>query len=174
MVVAPAVATARIARDRAATLPLVRNVYYLNNGALVCEGSGNLNQPQTLLDNVEEFKVFYGFDETGYQFNTDENYRPTASKFHTAAEISDLDPDARGNSPWRFVVSVYICVVIRSSETGTAAGATTTYRPCPRTESEIRTGTAAISIPADGAQRRRYAQTLALRTFGAPMPNRGQ
>lgn len=155
----------------ALSIPLVRNVYYVQNGRLMCEGSGSPGQPQALLENIVDFKVFYGFDDTSYNAEVAGRlegslYRPAASTLRTAEWINDQPLTLSQESAWQFVNSVYVCILTRTSEPGTGTAANS-FLPCPQTAAEVHDGVAPATLPADGAARRRYAQFIALRSRGA-------
>jgi type IV pilus assembly protein PilW len=149
-------------------LPLVRNVYFARNGSLFCLGNGNPN-PQPLADNVLDFKVYFGFDDDGYANAANTGERPSARSIRTANEINALAP-ANLISPWDFVVSVHVCVLIRTPEAGTTAGAGATFRGCPQNAAEAAGEAPAQALPADGAIRRAYTQVFTVRSRAAPTP----
>jgi len=158
-------------------MPLVRNLYDLaipggtTLGNLRCRGNGNAATPQALMGNVEQLKVFFGYDDDA-QANPAllSTTNPVARTFRTAGYINGLAMPA-GMSAWDFVVTVYVCVLVASDERGTTTQAT--YTPCPQTPGQA-DGTAAnppIAPPvADGRVRRAYAQIFSVRSRTAPAP----
>lgn len=155
-------------------VPIVRNLYdlALPAGNLRCRGSGNPTAPQTLMGNVEDLKIFFGFDDAGFTA-VGGNLPPVASSFRDAAFIRSQTALSAEYSPWDFVVSVYVCVLVASQDQGVAAqGAATQHLPCPQTAGEVEGATAISPVtgPGDGRVRRAYSQVFALRSRTAPAP----
>lgn len=124
---------------------VVENRYYLASNAatgrqeLYCVGNGGsvpgtaLNAGRAIVDNVVDMKINYGYDGDGNQ---------SVDGFFTAASVANLPPpadidsavaSASGGNPaaqlWAKVVSVKICMVIRSSNDGLAT-TPMQYRDC--------------------------------------------
>lgn len=153
-------------------VPTIRNVYSIElSGAgvpeLVCTG-GTVAPPDSLLRNVENFKVFFALDTNGYQVGELGLQLPQAvpSALRTAAQINALPgagdpPDSLGN-PWNHVVAVYVCVQLATSEAGTTAAGASTFVPCPANETEAATGVAPVATN-DGIARRSFTQVFTIR-----------
>jgi type IV pilus assembly protein PilW len=154
---------------RVPQIPLVRNVYFVQGGSLFCQGSGNA-APQALADNVEDFKVFYGFDDNWYANAGNQIVNPSARTLRTATEINAL-ANVGVFSPWDFVVSVHLCVQVRTQETGitagTAGGPPAQFRPCPQDVAEASTEAPLVNVPVGGAVRRAYNQVFTVRSRAA-------
>lgn len=146
--------------------PIVTNAFRVNaNNELVCFGSGANNgagDEQALVGGVEEFKVYFGFDDVGYAQTRRTGYRfpsPSASSIHSADWINALAAANNDVSPWDSVVSVHVCVRVRTAEQSVGTQQTQTFSVCPRDEGEVDRplpqGTAS-----DGALRRTYLQTF--------------
>lgn len=157
---------------RAANLPLVRNEYYIESGDLVCRGNGSAN-PLVLLNGVEEFKVYFGFDTDSYTNPGAPSERPTARRILSAQQIIDDFPDPSPDvSRWDFVVSVHVCVLVRTQEAGVAVqGSTTAYERCPKTAAQAQRAEAvATGTATDGAVRRAYSQVFSVRARSTASP----
>lgn len=152
---------------RAAARPIVQNIYFGRAGGLHCQGNGRTAladpnaPPQELVANIEQFKVFYGFDDARFA-NPATAQSPSIRSLRDAAFINGLDAS---RNPWDYVVSVHVCLVVRSSEV--SAGRLTvsspvSYQRCPMNEGEARTGTISMSST-DGVLRRTYTQVFAVR-----------
>lgn len=159
---------------RTASRPMIHNVYYGQNGALLCRGNGRATPadpfpaPQQLVANVEQFKVFYGFDDVRWA-NPDATPGSSARSVRDAAWINALPADSL---PWDFVVSVHVCLLIRSDPDvgkGFTRSPTTTYPRCPRTALEA-AGELPMETASDGALRRTYAQTFTVRARSTANP----
>jgi type IV pilus assembly protein PilW len=152
----------------AGQIRLVRNVFYVDAaGNLMCEGSGNA-APQPLVPGVEQFRVFYGFDDVAYANPTAVVAEPVARSLRDAAFL-DAQPGLGNLNAWDFVVSVHVCVVLRSQEVGVRVG-TATYQPCPADAVEAAGDVPAVAPPADGAFRRAFNQVFTLRSRSTPAP----
>ena len=154
-------------------LPLVRNIYALNGTDLTCRGNGNAGVPATLIGEVEDFKVYFGFDDDARATPLANTGRPVARTLRDATYIRGLNAAGPNFPPWDFVITVHVCVLIRSVETGvTAQTGTPQHMPCPQTAAEAAgtTAIAAVNSPADGRVRRAYSQVFTVRSRAAPAP----
>lgn len=100
----------------AGTYYIAENRFYLSpTGSLWCQGNGNKSTPgapgtpQPLVDNIADFSVMYGVASS-------EVGSPTvpgtyAKRYMTASEVGDM-----ANANWKNVVSVRLCVVVRSED----------------------------------------------------------
>lgn len=160
-----------------ATIPLIRNVYYLDGFAdangphLMCLGNGS-NAPQRLMSGVEQFKVYYGFDDRAVTTTEEILDQPTARSVRDASFVMAPAQQRPGSLSvgWDFVVSVHVCVVLRSQEAGVRASAGTDFVPCPADAAAAASASAAVAGPADGALRRSYNQSFTLRSRATPAP----
>ncbi len=94
----------------------VRDNPETGNPELYCQGNGNTpigsafrNPPQPIAENVEVMKVRYGISSLGV---------PTSvvDRFVSAAEIEAMpNPFPNGPHPWDRVISLRICIVVRSA-----------------------------------------------------------
>jgi len=91
---------------------LVANTYALDRAKLnlTCTGSVNGN-PVPLIGNIEDFQVLYGIDNDGDTF--------------PSANLYSLTPPANGQ-----VVSVRVCVLVRSDSTAMASKSQQRYLNC--------------------------------------------
>jgi type IV pilus assembly protein PilW len=154
-------------------VPTVRNVYSVEQtggGVLEfgCTGNGG-GARQTLVRDVEDFKVFFAFDRRNYELGrTTAQYNPrvVGSTLMTAAQIEALPgtnlPASSLANPWNHVIAVYVCVQLRTPEAGTTPDGVSRFRPCPQTEVEAATGTAEVAIN-DGVARRTFTQVFTVR-----------
>jgi type IV pilus assembly protein PilW len=161
-------------RVHAAARPMVQNAYFGGGGALWCRGGGRATAAtvfapaQQLVSNVEQFKVFYGFDDMRHA-NPDSAPATTARSIRDAAWINAL-PAA--SNPWEFVVTVHVCMVIRSDPDASAKPsqrAADTYSRCPLTEAEAAGALPTVSMT-DRVLRRTYAQTFTVRSRSPANP----
>jgi len=152
---------------RVANRPMIHGVYYGWNGALWCRGNGRATQAdpfpaaQQLIANVEEFKVFYGFDDVRWT-NSATSVGASARSLRDAAWINGQDPTM---AAWDFVVSVHVCMVIRSDPDagkGLTRTQSPTYERCPRNEVEA-AGALPVATATEGTLRRTYVQTFTVR-----------
>lgn len=93
---------------------IAENRFFLSPaGALSCQGNGNKGtpgtpgNPQPLVDNIADFSVMYGVSGDIKPGTPD----TTANRYLTASEVG-----AMTNATWNNVVSVRLCVVVRSEE----------------------------------------------------------
>ncbi len=148
--------------------PIVQNMYFVDGGALRCNGNGSgaAGRTEELISNVEQFKVYYGYDDVragGTYESGGKLLQPTVRSIRDAAYLS-----AAGNASWDSVVAVYVCLVIRSDATErgvtTSTGAAATYRRCPLGADEVTTTAGPIETPnTDGVLRRTYFQVFNVR-----------
>ncbi|CAN5417654.1 hypothetical protein BH09PSE6_BH09PSE6_19050 [soil metagenome] len=168
--------------------PVVQNTYYVDNGNLMCRGNGNgqtaletrnaaaWNAPQALINNVEQFKVYYGFDDVRYAdtyVNKAVLHQPTVRSMRDAGYLNGLSAlTAEGLSPWDYVVSVYVCFVVRSDrgEGGLTAETAGSYLPCPANSAAAAAPLVAQSTT-DGVLRRTYTQVFNVRARSSSDPS---
>lgn len=153
--------------------PLVANAYWLNdNGQVVCRGNGTMpagsDAVQPLIGDVEEFKVFYGFDQAAFSLPQGMgNAAPSAGAFLGANAVRAL---AGSLNPWDYVVSVYVCVRVRTRTDGAVAAQTVyTGQICPRNAAEV-SGMLPTASFADGAVRRVFVQLFTVRSQATSNP----
>lgn len=159
---------------RAPSRPIIQNAYFGLNGALMCRGNGRpgaaaaIPPAQQIAANVEQFKVFYGFDDTRHA-NPAATAGASARSIRDATFINGLPP---ATAPWDFVVSVHVCMVLRSapdSSGGLTQAASTTYSRCPRTPAEAEAGLPTETVT-DRVLRRTYAQVFTVRSRSTANP----
>lgn len=107
---------------------IARNRYFIATGAsgrpeLYCASNNAANSEQPLLENVEAMRVWYGV-QVG------------AAPRQVVRYVSATDINGVGATEWSNVVSVRVCLLMRSSETVLSAGGTDTltYRDCDSTQ----------------------------------------
>jgi type IV pilus assembly protein PilW len=157
-------------RARVPEIFVVRNIYRINGNRLQCRGTDDPNF-ETLLDGVEDLKVYFGFDDLAFANPAIGTERPTARSIRSADEIHALTDPAPTLSRWDYVVSVHVCVLVATGEAGVTAAAGQTYELCPQTADQAR-GLAAIptAISADGRIRRAYTEVFTVRSRAAQTP----
>lgn len=165
-------------QPRVANIRLVQNNFYVNNGNLVCAGATNT---QPLLTGVESLKVYYGFDDFAFANPAVLDINPAARSIRDADFLNAQPAPSADLTAWDFVVSVTVCVLVRTEERGvsTQQAAAVPYQPCPQTAAQaadpstIPTLTPPTTDPNAGAVRRAFTQTFAVRTRGRPSPLAG-
>lgn len=161
---------ARVVRLPVGQIPLVANVYFVDaNGDLSCRGSGNA-AAQALVGGVEDFKVYFGFDDIAFANASVPTERPAARSIRNANFINALADPGPNVSRWDFVVSVHVCVTLRTTDAGVTAQASQQYVPCPQTPAEAAGAVTPIAAPADGAIRRSYTEVFSVRSRATPTP----
>lgn len=157
-----------------ANRPIVQNAYFGAAGSLWCRGNGRAAEalpfpaPQQLVGNVEQFKVFYGFDDVRYS-NPAVNPGATVRSLRDAAFLNGLPP---GTLPWDFVVSVHVCIVVRSAPDAArdlSNAASYSYSRCPMTAAEA-AGAPPQETATDRALRRTYTQVFTVRSRATANP----
>lgn len=95
---------------------IAENRFYLSpTGSLMCQGSGNKSSPgtpgtpQAMVDNIADFSVMYGVASPDVGSPTVPG--TYAKRYMTASEVGTM-----GDATWKNVVSVRLCVVVRSEE----------------------------------------------------------
>lgn len=164
---------------RTPSRPMVQNVYYGrdvgdgNGGRLWCRGNGRATADDAfaaaapIAGNVEEFKVFYGFDDVRYA-------NPLASPVGTVRSLRDASylnglSSATGN-PWDHVIAVHVCLVVRTpAPQGADLAAHRTYTRCPMNAQEAG-GPPIQESASDGALRRTYSQVFVVRARSPASP----
>ncbi len=126
------------------------------NPALYCAGSGGLGfASQPLVDNVEDFTLVWGIAADGVDVSGVMLAAPEVVRYVTATELDALHADDERR--WSRVVSVRICVLLRTS-------------PGVVDETSAHIGCAGnLVMPADASQRRlrrAFAATVHLRNRG--------
>lgn len=94
------------------TYYLAENRFFLNSsGSLSCLGNGGTSpSPQPMVDNIADFSMLYGV--AGVDNSGVKNVPlKVAQQYLTASQVGDM-----GSGKWNQVVSVRICVVVRSED----------------------------------------------------------
>jgi hypothetical protein len=156
---------------RTASRPMVQNTYFGTNNGLSCRGNGRaaigdaFGAAQQLVGNVEQFKVFYGFDDVRYT-------NPNTTAGASIRSIRDADYlNARAGS-WDYVVTVHVCMLIRSDPDSARALATAsalTYTGCPMNAAQASGNMPTLTAP-DAAVRRTYNQVFTVRSRSTANP----
>lgn len=164
-----------VGRGRIAQRPMVRNTFYGADGALWCRGNGRpleqtpFAEPQQLAGDVEQFKVFYGFDDARYGNLAAADAPASMRSLRDASFLNALPPETR---PWDFVVTVHVCMVIRSDPDrtrGATADAGGTFRRCPRDATEA-AGLLVEEASPDRLLRRTFTRVFTVRARATANP----
>ncbi len=153
-------------------VPIVTNVFALANEKLTC--SGNNSNALAMATNIEQFKVFYGFDEAAATaaLAGKLSISPGASKIVDAAFIRALEPGFSGldSSPWDYVIAVHVCAVAKTRDKGVTTQTTQTYQSCPSNTTEVLSGVGPTLSATDGAIRKVYRQVFTVRARATQSP----
>jgi len=157
---------------RVASIRVVQNSFFVNGNNLRCQGGADV---QPLLTGVEDLKVYFGFDDFAYANPALLDTIPTARSVRDATFINGLAPPSPLFSPWDYVVSVTLCVLVRTEEQGVSAqGATVQYQPCPQNANQAAGSAITAAVTAtDGRVRRAFTQTFSVRVRTKPSPLEG-
>jgi type IV pilus assembly protein PilW len=86
---------------------IAENRFFIDhNGSLACQGNGN-RAPQPIVDNVSQMRIWYGVANAPSAGERD----TVARRYIRADQVGDMN-----NAAWRDVVSVRLCMVIRSKD----------------------------------------------------------
>ncbi len=153
-------------------VPLVINVYEIVNGSLAC--SGNSQPFQAMAGNIDEFKIFFGYDDKAADdaLLGKTNISPGAANIVDADFIraKDLSFSGRENTAWDYIVSVHICAVAKTREKGTSVTGNTPYEGCPQDASQV-LGNGPTRTPTDAAIRKQYRQVFTVRSQATSSPS---
>jgi type IV pilus assembly protein PilW len=153
-------------------VPLVINVYALSGGTLTCSGNGAT--AQAMAGTIEEFKVFFGYDESSANDSLlgKTNIAPSATAIVDADFVRTKDASfvGRENSAWDFVVSVHLCAIAKTRDRGTSVLASSNYEACPTSASEVLTN-GPTKTTTDGAIYKQYRQVYTVRSQATQSPS---
>ncbi len=156
--------------------PMVQNFYFVENNNLMCRAG--TAAAQTLIPNVQQFRVYFGFDQTRFDAPSPMRVAPSGneelvpSAAQTYVDAAFLNDPARDRTrAWDHVVSVYICLVVRSAPgLSPAAGvAAAQYRGCPDNAAGVNADLPAVNND-DGGVYRTYTQIFTVRSRATPNP----
>jgi hypothetical protein len=154
---------------------MVQNFYYINDGTLMCRAG---TQTQALIPNVQQFRVYYGFDTTRYGLSNPMATAPNGavqslpSAAQTYVDADFLNTEADRLRAWDHVVSVYVCLVVRSTPGtgGLTVAAAPQFAGCPADAAEV-----LQALPqqnnTDGGVYRTYTQVFTVRSRATPSPS---
>jgi hypothetical protein len=153
-------------------IPLVKNVYSVNGGVLTC--AGNDATPETLASKIEEFRLYYGFDEAALNdtLANRTNLAPNAAQIVDADYVMGKDAlfATRKGSAWDYVVSVHVCAVAATNEKGTSVQTNVNYSGCPDTADDAKNGIAPTRTKTDGTVRKTFNQVYTVRSHATGSP----
>ena len=144
-----------------ATYRLADNRFLLLNGSLQCAGStgASINTSQPLFANVEQMVLRYGVAEQSSleQANTFDTNHHQIVAYLTAAEVDQLPTAKAGvdamDDRWGHVLSVRICLLVRSPDSVKDASNANNYTDCNN----------AAKVATDSRLRRTFVSTVMLR-----------
>jgi hypothetical protein len=156
--------------------PMVQNFYFVDDNTLMCR-AGTANA-QALIPNVQEFRIYYGFDNTRYSAASPMaaapsgalQIIPSAAQAYVDANFLNAEADRLRASD--HVVSVYVCLVVRSTPGmgGLSTGVSTQFLGCPDSAAAVlqalptRTNT-------DGGVYKTYTQVFTVRSRATSSPS---
>ncbi|HQR20266.1 MAG TPA: prepilin-type N-terminal cleavage/methylation domain-containing protein [Burkholderiaceae bacterium] len=151
---------------------MVTNVFFYDpvNLTLNCRGNGG-GAAQVVLRDVTDFRVFYRFDDAAYAVGASgvTNAAPLGASVRDATFVNGL---AGVIDPWNYVVSVLVCMTIRTNEMGVASTSGAFNNPrCPATAAEAETGLALTGVTTDGRIHRTFSKVFTIRTRATANPS---
>ncbi|MGE0313906.1 MAG: PilW family protein [Lautropia sp.] len=155
-------------------VPLVRNVYSVLGGRLVC--AGNDAAAEILAHDVVDLRVFFGFDDAGAALALagGVGVAPTGSVILDADQVIARNAAFAGSSrsAWDFVVAVHLCLVMktRGSASSAVEGAYA-YTGCPTSPAQVASGTGPALSAADGSVHKRFTQVYTVRSRATGSPS---
>ena len=139
------------------------NRFYIDSSSataapsLYCQGNGIDSTAQPLVENIEDMQITYGVEIPVGQTRTVAGYlRADQLLAHTALVISD-STSFTAQERWRKVVTVRICLLVRSENAVVSDPASARYFNCA--------GTLETAPPDDLRLRRTYSSTVILRNW---------
>ena len=143
---------------RAATFTVADNRFYVGTStaivtpSLYCKGNGGASTAQPLVENIEDLQLTYGTASPSASLASG---TATVAGYLRADEIASLATSpANDATRWSKVLTVRICVVVRSENPVVANAASASYLRCDGTLDSSKT---------DLRLRRAYASTVVLR-----------
>jgi prepilin-type N-terminal cleavage/methylation domain-containing protein len=163
--------------------PMVQNFYFVVTGedgvnTLMCR-AGNA-AAQALIPNIVQFRVYYGFDNARFASpdnppaaNTPSgNLHFLPSSVQTYVDATFLNDQTDRTVAWDHVVSVYVCIVIRSTPGSRelTTGVSTQFAGCPAEANVVGAALPLLDNP-DGGVYRTYTQIFTIRSRATPNPS---
>lgn len=156
------------------TVPMVQSIYQLTGSTLTCADIGGGSE--VLTHDVTEFRVYFGYDRASALLATGGG----ASAAATGAVLMDADeirtasasfpPGTR--SAWDYVVSVHLCLVLRTRQQASSAVAGAfAYNGCPTTAAEAATGVGPAKTAADGTIHKTFNHVVTVRARATGSPS---
>ena len=135
------------------TYSVAENRFYIGTSvspdstSLYCKGNGEASTPQALVENVEDMQITYGASSAA-------PHSATIAGYLRADELAALSTVPNSPTPWAQVISVRICVLVRSEEPVVSSNAPARYLNCDG---------ALVMNPPDRRLRQAYFSTVVLR-----------
>jgi Tfp pilus assembly protein PilW len=152
---------------------MVTNVFGLNAAgtSLNCQGNGGGgNQP--LVGNVKHFKVFFRFDDAGFEAAKYgvTNAAPLGGSVRDATFLNAQASTV--TNAWDYVTAVMVCMTVETDELGISDDSTNTKATrCPTTEKEAEEGKGdLVETTTTGKVQRTYAHVFTVRSRATASP----
>lgn len=153
-------------------VPLVSNLFTLTGTSLTC--SGNNAPPQSMASNVQELRVYFGYDDNA----STQALSGLTSASPGASLIVDADYiitrqalfAGRKSSAWDFVVAVHLCSVATTQSKGTSVATAVSYEGCPDDASQVLMPAGPTRSATDGSIRKTYRQVYTIRSKATGSP----
>ena len=137
---------------------VANNLFYIGTSpsiaspSLYCRGNGVASAAQPLVENIEDMQFTYG----AVQSSTAATATTTAevAGYLTADQVNNMMASSTDGAPWAKVITVRICVLVRSEAPVAADSASARYLKCDGTLE---------TAPPDLRLRRAYHATVVLR-----------
>ncbi len=155
-------------------VPMVRSVLALANGSLTCADIGG--GVENLAHDVADFRVFFGYDRASAALANagGSSAAATGAVLMDAAQVQALASSfpPGGRTPWDYVVSVHLCMVLRTRQAATSvtAGAFS-YTGCPTTAAQLAGGTGPTLTAANGTIHKTFNQVITVRARATGSPS---
>lgn len=158
-------------------VPIVQNVYSFDSNRILCSGNGSA--AEVLAHDITEFRVYYGYDEDAANAALTGGFSlsPRGSTLVDADQIWARQAAFTGMpiSAWDYVVSVQLCLVMRTRNPSTSVQSTGfAYTGCPESASDASNGTGPARIASDATIYRTFRQVFTVRSRATASPSVAQ
>ena len=155
-------------------VPMVTNVFTVIGSSLSCAGNGAAQE--AIGQDITEFRVFYGYDEAAVALSLagGSGTAPSAATVVNADKIIADNVAFAGTtaSAWDHVVSVHVCLVMKTRDASTSVSGTAfAYTGCPTTPTEVVNGTGPARTSSDGAIHKTFNQVYTVRSRATGSPS---
>ena len=155
-------------------VPMVRSIFQLSNGGLACSDIGG--GTEILANDVTDFRVFFGYDRASAQLalGGGTSAAATGAVLMDASQIQTASASfpAGGRSAWDYVVSVHLCMVLKTRQAATSVTAGDfSYTGCPTTAAQAASGTGPALTAANGTIHKTFNQVITVRARATGSPS---